>query len=85
MQDKNIQEACYNYRVKAVTRYIITKHEKITYDDGTFSGGCFQYGEFENLGKANETAICMYESHSSLVAGISDHHVTVDLFKSIEE
>lgn len=44
------------YRVRAVTRYVVTHYEHEEHDDGRASGGCGQLGEFPNIDQADTVA-----------------------------
>lgn len=46
------------YKVRPVTRWIITKFES----EGSLGCSCV-IGEFENLAHANQTAQCLYDAH----------------------
>lgn len=55
------------YRVKPVSRYIVTRYESIDHGDGTESGGVEQRGEYENAETAYQVAyaLCRMEHERS--------------------
>lgn len=50
------------YRVKSVTRYIVTRFEEESHDDGSESGGCEGFGEFNNFVSAYKVAFGLCKS-----------------------
>ncbi|MDX0615138.1 hypothetical protein GOD03_11650 [Sinorhizobium medicae] len=71
MKDREIE-----YRVRPVTRFIVTRFESVGHPNGRESGGCDSKGEFDNFDTAYQVgyALCRDE-HQRLGWPIGDQRI----------
>lgn len=48
------------YRVRPVTRYIVTRFEHEAHESGACSGGCSTFGEYDNEGEAKKVMSALF-------------------------
>jgi len=51
-----------DFRVRAITRYVVTHFTATHYGNDRVSGGCEQYGEFPNVYQAEEVAKALHQT-----------------------
>lgn len=50
------------YRVRPVTRYVVTRYHRESRSNGNESGGCEGCGEFDNMQRANTVAEALHKA-----------------------